>query len=204
MSLSNFHTIHVFTTCMIVAGRREVLVASQTFPALSSLLVGGGPKCWLLNIPSKKRGCTKNFSKEETLEYLWIVWRRELTVGNRCSVRGVATFLPLPPPSSTKGTYFMCIMQKMATSSREGTSFTCIMQKLATTLAPPPSSREGMYVYYAKSGNNIGTSYIFNRRQLFHMYFAKTGNNIGASHIFNRAMTESQVSSQVHKKSHSL
>ena len=65
---------------------------------------------------------------------------RELTVGNRCSVRGVATFLPLPRPSSLEGTYFMCIMQN-----------------LATTLAPLPSSREGTYfiVYYAKTDNNI-------------------------------------------------
>ena len=61
---------------------------------------------------------------------------RELTVGNRCSVRGVATFLPLPRPSSLEGTYFMCIMQN-----------------LATTLAPLPSSRECTYfiVYYAKT-----------------------------------------------------
>ena len=57
----DFHTIHMFTTCMIVAGRREALVANQTFPTLSSLLVGGGPKCWLLNLPSKERGCTKIF-----------------------------------------------------------------------------------------------------------------------------------------------
>ena len=113
----DFHTVPVFTTCIIVAGRREVLVASQTFLALSSLLVGGGPKCWLLNLPSKKRGCRKKFLKEETLEYIWISWMRELTVGNRCSVRGVATFLPLPSPSSTEGTYFMCIMQKLATTS---------------------------------------------------------------------------------------